>query len=116
MKIRLGFVSNSSSSSFVCDVCGREDSGYDLGLEEAGMKECENGHTFCDDHQEKSGNEEDRYECPPEICPVCNFKVLLDFDLGNYLLKKIGTSRSSILGEISSQFETYKDFKDSLKK
>lgn len=50
MKKRLGFVSNSSSSSFICDVCGHDESGWDLGLSEAGMKECCNGHIFCTDH------------------------------------------------------------------
>ena len=33
MKIRAGFVSNSSSSSFICDVCGDEVSGVDISLE-----------------------------------------------------------------------------------
>lgn len=47
MKIRSGFVSNSSSSSFTCDVCGRTESGYDIGLSEFEMMECENGHVFC---------------------------------------------------------------------
>ena len=50
MKIRNGFVSNSSSSSFVCDLCGYETSGWDMCLSEAEMFECENGHTLCDDH------------------------------------------------------------------
>lgn len=49
-KIRLGFVSNSSSSSFVCDVCGYETSGYDMCLSEAGMVQCENGHELCEEH------------------------------------------------------------------
>ena len=50
MKIRLGFVSNSSSSSFVCDVCGRDDSGWDMTLMDADMKQCVNGHIVCNDH------------------------------------------------------------------
>lgn len=50
MKLRLGFVSNSSSSSFVCDLCGYETSGWDMCLSEAEMFECENGHILCDDH------------------------------------------------------------------
>lgn len=50
MKKRIGFVSNSSSSSFVCDVCGREESGWDMDLSEAEMFECENGHIFCESH------------------------------------------------------------------
>jgi hypothetical protein len=50
MKIRLGFVSNSSSSSYTCDICNTTESGWDLGLSEVGMKQCVNGHTFCEGH------------------------------------------------------------------
>ena len=50
MKIRQGFVSNSSSSSYTCDVCGVTESGWDLSLNEAEMKSCVNGHTFCTKH------------------------------------------------------------------
>ena len=50
MKVRHGFVSNSSSSSFQCVVCGTVESGYDAGLSDVGMLRCENGHTFCEDH------------------------------------------------------------------
>ena len=46
MKVRTGFVSNSSSSSFICDVSGGIESGYDMSVEEAGMYSCERGHTF----------------------------------------------------------------------
>jgi len=51
MKVRFGFVSNSSSSSYTCDFCSRNESGYDLCLSEAGMVECVHNHTFCEDHQ-----------------------------------------------------------------
>lgn len=50
MKRRTGFVSNSSSSSFICDVCGEEVSGMDLSMEDACMYNCENGHIICGDH------------------------------------------------------------------
>lgn len=50
MKIRNGFVSNSSSSSFICDVSGRVESGMDMCIEDAGMYECENGHTIDEDY------------------------------------------------------------------
>jgi hypothetical protein len=50
MKVRQGFVSNSSSSSFLCGVCGSMEGGIDLTLSEAGMCECVNGHTFCENH------------------------------------------------------------------
>ena len=50
MKIRTGFVSNSSSSSFTCNVCDNTQSGWDMCLSEACMVECRNGHVFCEDH------------------------------------------------------------------
>lgn len=49
MKYRLDFVTNSSSSSFICEICGRVESGWDMSVSEAGMMECVNGHTFCED-------------------------------------------------------------------
>lgn len=50
MKIRSCFVSNSSSSSFICDICNYTDCGYDISLEDVGMVECEYGHVMCKDH------------------------------------------------------------------
>lgn len=50
MKIRIGFVSNSSSSSFVCDHCSRVESGWDMGLSDAEMVVCSNGHMLCQEH------------------------------------------------------------------
>lgn len=49
MKYRSDFVTNSSSSSFVCEICGRTESGFDLCLSDVEMVECVNGHTFCCD-------------------------------------------------------------------
>lgn len=49
MKFRKDFVTNSSSSSYVCEICGRSESGFDLGLSECEMMQCVNGHTFCCD-------------------------------------------------------------------
>ena len=50
MKIRTGFVSNSSSTSFMCEVCKLEVEGYNGSLSGAMMGECLNRHTICIDH------------------------------------------------------------------
>jgi hypothetical protein len=44
--VRLGFVSNSSSSSFVCCLTGEADSGMDASPSDLGFAECANGHIF----------------------------------------------------------------------
>lgn len=45
MKIRSGFVSNSSSSSFICDICKGAEEGY-AGLAEVEMVRCGAGHVY----------------------------------------------------------------------
>ena len=51
MKIRGSFVSNSSSASFTCDICGKEGEGYDWDSLSAGMIVTNDG-TLCLDHFE----------------------------------------------------------------
>jgi len=79
MKVRNGFVSNSSSSSFVCDITGWSYEGYD-GQYECEWAQCVNGHEFAaDDYPEVleyfDEHDCDRDELPAEICPICNGKV-----------------------------------------
>lgn len=50
VKIRKSFVSNSSSSSFICDVCGETFSGMDLSYGDVDCHTCVSGHIFCDEH------------------------------------------------------------------
>jgi len=51
MKIRTGFVSNSSSSSFICEVTGREEIGMDIGLSDCDMSMCKKGHVFDNEYR-----------------------------------------------------------------
>jgi len=51
MKIRQSFVSNSSSSSFVCEICGHSDSGWDFNIKDVGMVQSLEGESvYCEEH------------------------------------------------------------------
>lgn len=123
MKIRQGFVSNSSSSSYICTVCRETYSGWDASLRDAEMRQCEKGHTFCEAHllgeagpdeDEESGdlwNEEFIYETRSERCPICNLQNLTLEDELLYLRKKTGYKTSEdTLSAIKTEFSTYPDF------
>lgn len=82
MKIRAGFVSNSSSSSFMCDITGEISEGYDISLTDCEMVMCEHGHTFhydgfpeVEEWISSDDNEEGNYELPEALCPICNGKA-----------------------------------------
>lgn len=118
MKFRLDFVTNSSSSCYICEICGAAEESYD-GPNDAGMYECENGHMFCqnealnvskpqllaellasgvDFDKEESDLErllqeivEEKAEygyTPAVYCPICQFKHWTDYDMSAYLGKK----------------------------
>ena len=131
MRIRHGFVSNSSSSSFLCAVCGNVDEGYE-GPSDAGMAVCENyEHTFCESHAvstrepshskgEYTGEEVDfenfneaseaSYGYVPSVyCPICNFEELSLHDFLKYLELK-GITRESILREVKAKYKDYDSF------
>ena len=119
MKIRTGFVSNSSSASFVCDFCGEEASGMDMCLSEAGMSECKNGHYVCDDHllEEISTQvkRDFRYETPSEMCPICQFQILLPEDGFKYLLMQQKLTEKDLTETIKEKYNNYKEFKEEIK-
>lgn len=109
MKIRTGFVSNSSSSSFTCNVCGDAESGWDADPREFEWIICVNGHIVCDgcklndgepEQKENETKEEfekredkwrketdDGYLATECACPVCQFIEPSQEDAVAYLLK-----------------------------
>ena len=119
MKIRLGFVSNSSSSSYTCCFCGEEVSGMDMCLSEAGMSECKNGHYVCDDHllEEISTQVkiDFRDETPSEMCPICQFQILLPEDGFKYLLMQQKLTEKDLTETIKEKYNNYKEFKEEIK-
>jgi hypothetical protein len=112
MKIRTGFVSNSSSSSFVCLKCEESHEGYDGDYGDIKNLACEYGHDFCSECISLPEDERDDYsqEFSSTFCPVCTFKLLTDFDARRWLLRKYKTRKEEVLEEIKGQFSTYQDF------
>lgn len=110
MKIRLGFVPNSSSSSFVCEICGRSESGFDASAEMFDMIVCVNGHTIClsemiedppfNENEENEENEENDGDLDEKYCPICQFIVFSNSDLSSYLLKLTGISSDEAFAEV----------------
>lgn len=135
MKIRNGFVSNSSSSSFICDVSGGVESGMDASLSDFDMSQCINGHTFYDhyrvgdpdadnenltdeEREEKEdewGSDWNRYEMSEKYCPICTMKNFKDEELLAFIYKETNTQKQweTI---IRDRFPTYKKFKAYLNK
>jgi hypothetical protein len=123
MKTRLGFVSNSSSSSFTCDVCGETQGGWDCCLSEVDMFECENGHVICVDEAAISGlstwleeHDDDHYEVDPKFCPLCQFEKFSLVDLCEYLMMQYGHTFNELRKQIREQFKDYPDFAQTIRK
>ena len=93
MKIRKGYVSNSSSSSFICDYCGCHEEGYDISMREVGMMGCEKGHIFCESHMNINIDYKD-----------------IAISMINDMIKYYTNSEYIALKRQSNQLERYKEF------
>jgi len=120
MKTRKGFISNSSTTSFICDVCGELFAERDCGIDDAQMFQCVNEHTVCESHmvnQERydqyidSEDNEGLYKVPVECCPICQMEKVSKFELDAYLLRiSVYSSREEVEKAIKDQFKKYDDF------
>ena len=120
MKVRRGFVSNSSSSSFVCVICDNVESGYDASLNDVGICECDNGHTMCQDHipnydEISTSDDFDVYAVKAEYCPICNMEKFEKDRLLDYAISLLGTSRGELEARARRQFSSYDLFKKGTK-
>jgi hypothetical protein len=106
MKIRQGFVSNSSSSSFICDICGMVEAGHDSqSNEDYGLVQCINDHTFCEDeaYDLEDGEEtmvEDEWgdeRLAEGCCPICCFDVGYTSELDAYFKKITKVTEENVL-------------------
>jgi len=121
-------VSNSSSSSFTCDISGRTESGWDMGLGDAEMVESKWG-TYSESYllkdfdeieeemeEKEEGSSEDlRYYIPDEYCPLFNLTKILKSDMVNYLVKETGKTIEQIKQEIKDKFADLAKLREYLK-
>ena len=126
MKIRNGFVSNSSSSSFTCDICGETEVIYD-GIGDVDGVVCQSEwHSFHKSCGEKynivikevmiDGYEE--LAVTEETCPLCNLDIIDDDVILRYLLLTVfNTNRNNckrlekddVRREIKKRFDNEQD-------
>ena len=130
MKIRNGFVSNSSTSSFVCDICGEEFTGMDASPRDFDCSTCPNEHTMCNEHIKKDVEhpmmngcehefdrktikfcpecgedafvEDEDYDLSVLACPICQFEDYAEGEMSNYLGKTRGISREEVFAKVKA--------------
>lgn len=127
MKIRHGFVSNSSTTSFTCEICGRTEVFHDSGSHrDYGFIVCTNEHFLCDEEllegwKELEEPNEEEYptiveyekayeeyqknmsycaEVSSQYCPICQFEEFSLREIKLYLQKKNPTPDEEILQDI----------------
>jgi hypothetical protein len=104
MKIRNGFVSNSSTSSFICDVCGEEYTGWDASPFDSNYdcSVCENGHNICNEHLNGDYDKDDECQLLEKFCPICQFKDYSNYEMATYLEKTRKISRDEVFAKIKA--------------
>lgn len=127
MKTREGFVSNSSTSSFICNVCGGIEGGMDACYEDVYMWSCASCgsefHDHCVKPEDSDLKEElaqainsSRCDVDKKFCPVCALKILTEEDEMLYYRIKYGYSNKNALEAIKEEYGTFDNFMDEVKK
>lgn len=117
MKLRSGFVSNSSSSSYICEVCEDTFESWDEGFSTFGLVMCKDyDHLFCDTHR-INPNEDGKYtmytyeddddRIDSKHCPICQMKEVSTHMVLVYALKKLKTTMPDLKNEMKELFANY---------
>lgn len=128
MKLRSGFVSNSSSSSYICEVCGDTFEAYDEGITHFSLVMCaDHDHLFCEVHRINPNIEADGHEAytmyeyeddddriDSKHCPICQLKTITEGMLLDYALHKLNVNRDALKAEISEWFSTCDELYDEI--
>lgn len=120
MKTRNGFVSNSSTSSFVCTVCGTVEGYSDcIGAEDMGISACEHGHEFCHEHLLPIGDNDEHgseyYEVPSSRCPICTMTAIDAYEEVMFLRKVLGWKEGEVLEQVKIRCKDYDEFQAFIK-
>lgn len=119
MRVRTRMVSNSSSSSFCCQVCGTTESGWDASPKDFGMVECQAGHIICESHItgniDYSEDDDDSYYLSKKRCPICTLSVVPRGEMFKYLCKKHNITPAEVENDIRTNFECRADFLNYIK-
>jgi len=120
MKLRSGFVSNSSSSSYVCEVCEESFEAWDEGISHFDLVMCQDyDHLFCQDHR-INPNEDGKYtmyemededdRIDSKHCPICQMKEVTRHMVMIYALKKLNVNMQELRNEVMETFANYDEF------
>jgi hypothetical protein len=106
VKTRKGFVSNSSSTNFICDICGHKERAWDSTEPEAlGFRRCTDEgdpHLYCPEHAKDFVIPESLHlpEWADPNCPICTFQTISIWDMKRYLKALTKIPEADVFAEI----------------